>query len=64
MIARTHQGYRCGEGHQRAKLTDQQVADLRELHQNHSWGYRRLAQHFGCGTSTARDIATYRTRPL
>ena len=64
MIARTHRGYRCGQGHQRAKLTDAQVAEMRHLRERHGWPYRKLAEHFGCGESTARDITTYRTRPL
>ncbi len=64
MIARTHQGYRCGECHQRAKLTDAQVHEMRFLKLNYGWSYRKLAQHFGCGESTARDITTYRTRPI
>ncbi len=64
MIARTHRGYRCGEGHQRAKLTDAQVQEMRVLKLRHGWSYGKLAKHFGCGQSTARDITTFRTRPI
>lgn len=60
-------GYRVGQDHQKAKLTDAQVKDMRQLYQ--SWkaagsrkGYSTLAEIFKCGESTARDIVTYRTR--
>lgn len=56
-----------GERHHKAKLTDEQVRDMRQLYQG--WkeqgankGYETLATIFGCGISTARDICTYRTR--
>lgn len=60
-IARNHTGHRIGEGHQKARLTDAQVAEMRSLH-GPGFGYGRLAARFGCGVRTARDICTYRTR--
>lgn len=67
MIKRAPSGHRCGESHQRAKLTDKQVIAMRQ--QYDAWkaacvwaGYGRLAKMFGCSASTARDIVTYRTR--
>lgn len=48
--------------HHRAKLTDKQVADMRNQHLAYVVGYETLAKRFGCGVSTARDICTYRTR--
>jgi hypothetical protein len=62
MIARAPSGHRCGQSHQRAKLTDQQVMEMRQIHESGKAGYRKLAAMFGCGESTARDILTYRTR--
>ncbi len=62
-MKRNHLGYRVGEGHQRAVLTDAHVREMRKLHAE-GLGYRKLAQLYGCGQSTARDICTYRTRPL
>lgn len=62
MIARAPSGHRCGEHHQKAKLTDAQVSEMRKLHQSGKAGYRNLAKMFGCGQSTARDICDYRTR--
>lgn len=48
--------------HHRAKLTDKQVAEMRNQHLAYVVGYETLAKRFGCGVSTARDICTYRTR--
>jgi len=48
--------------HHRAKLTDQQVRDMRQRHLAYIVGYETLAKEFGCSISTARDICTYRTR--
>lgn len=63
-IRRNHTGHRVGEDHQRATLSDEQVREMRRLHTRPTerLGYRALAQRFGCGQSTARDICTYRTR--
>lgn len=48
--------------HHRAKLTDDQVRDMRKRHIAYVVGYETLTAEFGCGVSTARDICTYRTR--
>lgn len=53
--------------HHRAKLTNDQVKDMRNLYQawkeaNSNKGYGTLAEIFGCSMWTARDIVTYRTR--
>jgi len=62
MIRRNHTGHRVGESHQRAKLTDEQIKQMREMYVPGKVGYETLAQRFGCGVSTARDIITMRTR--
>lgn len=62
MIYRAPSGHRCGQSHPRAKLTLEQVREMRELHEKSGKGYRLLAKLFACGQSTARDICTYRTR--
>lgn len=51
-----------GENHYRARLSDRQVRQMRELHRQAKKSYESLALIFGCGTSTARDICTKRTR--
>lgn len=48
--------------HHRAKLTAEQVREMRRIRQRHGKSYRELAQMFGCGESTARDITNYYTR--
>ncbi len=52
----------CGESHYRARLTDEQVREMRELHRRAGKGYELLALIFGCGVGTARDICTLRRR--
>jgi hypothetical protein len=51
-----------GEEHPRAKLTDEQVYQMRLLYDQGKCGYGILAIAFGCGVSTARDICKGRTR--
>jgi hypothetical protein len=48
--------------HHRAKLTDEQVREIRKAHLAYVIGYETLAKLFNCGVSTIRDICTYRTR--
>ena len=48
--------------HHRAKLTDDQVSEMRKKHLAYVVGYETLAKMFACGVSTARDICTFRTR--
>jgi len=48
--------------HHRAKLTNDQVRQMRELYLPYVRGYETLAAMFGCGISTARDICLYYTR--
>lgn len=62
MVTRSPSGHRCGQSHPRAKLTFEQVREMRELHERRGKGYGTLAAIFACGESTARDICTYRTR--
>ena len=61
-VSRQHQGYRVGESHHRAKLSDAQVRAMRAKYLAYVIGYETLAREFGCGVSTARDICTMRTR--
>lgn len=59
---RNHTGHRIGEWHQRAKLTDAQVAAMRADYAAGIGGYPALAKRYGCGISTVRDIVQFRTR--
>jgi hypothetical protein len=50
--------------HHRAKLTNEQVKQMRAEYMAYILGYGYLAKKYGCGESTVRDIVTYRTRML
>lgn len=55
---------KCGEQHHNAKLSDEDVDEMRKKREEQPWlwSYQALADEYGCGVSTARDICTYRTR--
>lgn len=61
---RNHTNHRVGEWHPRARLTDQQVSEMRAIRHETGASYQALASRFSCGVSTARDIVTYRTRMI
>lgn len=62
LVAVNEQGRRIGEDHQRAKISDETVGRLRELHEAQGLGSRRLAKMFGLNRRTVQDILRYRTR--
>ena len=51
-----------GELHYRAKLTTQQVDQIRRLHENERWGYRRLSDHFDVPRATIQALCNYSRR--
>lgn len=61
-ISRAPSGHRCGSSHHRAKLTSEQVAEIRKAYEGGTHTYMSLAAQFGCGLATVRDIVQYRTR--
>ena len=48
--------------HHRAKLSADQVRQMRAKYLAYVVGYETLAREFGCGISTAMDVCTFRTR--
>jgi hypothetical protein len=50
--------------HHRAKLPDDIIRKMRAEHLPYVRGYGYLAKKYGCGVSTARDLATFRTRAM
>lgn len=60
-MKRNPQGYRIGESHHRARLTDEQVEAMRVMRDGGA-SYRQIGERFGCSMWTARDITDYRTR--
>lgn len=55
-------GRRVGEDHHDAVLTDHEVELMRDLHENHGLGYRRLSRIFGVPRSRCQRICNYRCR--
>lgn len=58
---------RPGQSHHKAKLSDEQVADMRRTYER--WkaagdrrGYQSLGEIYGAPWPIVRDIVTYRTR--
>lgn len=51
-----------GEQHHNAKLSDKDVDQIRELHEQHGLGYRTIANKFEVHPSTIRDILQYKSR--
>lgn len=62
MIAINEQGKRIGQGHQFAKLTDEQVDRIRDLHEEHNLSYSQLAAMYQVGKSVIAGICQYRRR--
>jgi hypothetical protein len=68
LILRNAEGYRIGQSHHRAILSDLQVVQIREKYKaakkskGPRKGYGWLAHVYGVGESTIRDIVKRRTR--
>ena len=54
--------YRIGEDHGRAKLTNEQVDEMRDLREDKGWSLIALSRCFGVSVSTVHAIVNYRTR--
>ena len=63
-LRQQRRGHRRGEAHPRAKLSDNDVALIRTLHERHGLGYGTLAAKFETSKSTVRNVCTYHTRSL
>lgn len=59
---RAPDGHLCGASHPRAKLTTEQVRQMRAHYEEGGMGYESLSLIYKCGISTVRDIVQYRTR--
>ena len=53
---------RNGERHHKARLSDEDVELMRELHEAHGLKVSEVARKFEISYWTARDICKYRTR--
>ena len=61
MIGVNEHGYRVGQDHQNAKLSDREADLIRQLHKQ-GMGYQRLADKFGVCKSTIASICKYQRR--
>ena len=61
-MKRNHTGHRVGEWHQKAKISDALVRQLRSEYLAYVRGYKRLGQKYGVPWCTVADIVNYRTR--
>lgn len=55
-------GYRIGEGHPRAKLSDEQIDQIRELHEDDSKSYGYISMRFNVSKVFVQMVCTYRRR--
>lgn len=55
-------GRRVGESHQNAKLTDDDVRHMLELHNYHGLGYKKLAGKFECSRRLVQLICQGKRR--
>ena len=55
MIALNEAGYRIGQYHHNATLTDRDVELMLRLRAD-GYGWKRLARTFDCGVRTVRDV--------
>lgn len=61
MPKRKSPGYRCGQQHHNAKLTDHEVELIRSLH-DEGMGYKLIAKKFEVSPRTVRGICNGRSR--
>ena len=62
LVAYDENGRRIGQSHHNATIPDETVARIRELHEEHGWGYRRIAKHLALRWQTVAKIALYKRR--
>lgn len=62
VVAVNETGKRVGEDHHHAKLSNEQVDRIRDLHEDHDLTYTQLATMFGVSKSTIASICQYRRR--
>lgn len=65
MIRRSRRGEKgrlAGERHHNARFTNHEIEVMREMHEHHGFGYRRLAKIFECDRGYVRDVCLYKRR--
>jgi hypothetical protein len=62
MVAINERGLRIGATHHNARVPDEIVNQLRDLHEDHGIGYRRLAKMFNLKRAFVQKVCKYRIR--
>lgn len=62
LIAMNELGKRIGENHHNAKLSDEQIERIRDLHEDHNLSYGQLAAMYQVSKSMIAGICQYRRR--
>lgn len=62
LVAVNEAGKRVGEGHQWARLSDQEVDRIRDLHEDHGLSYSQLAAMYSVSKQTIASICQYQRR--
>lgn len=55
-------GKRIGQHHHNARISDEMVDKIRELHEDEGLGYRRIAKLLGIKRQTVQKICNYERR--
>lgn len=62
VIAVNENGYRIGASHHNARIPDDVIDRIRDLHEEQEIGYRRLAKMFNLSRSCIQKICNYERR--
>lgn len=59
---RGEKGRLAGERHPNARYSDHEIEVMRDMHEQHGFGYRRLAVIFECSRSYVRNVCKFKRR--
>lgn len=62
IVAVNDRGYRIGQSHHNARLTDAEVEIIRKLHLDEKMTYQQIAEKFEISRHTVLDICLFRRR--
>lgn len=61
-VAVNERGYRIGSSHHNSTIPDEIVSRIRDLHEDHHIGYRRLARMFNLKRAFIQKVCNYAIR--
>ena len=62
LVAINERGFRIGDTHHNAKVPDEIVNRIRDLHEDQGIGYRKLARMFNLKRAFIQKVCKYRIR--